>query len=54
MKDLETINRERAERANLAQYKDLIETVSRVEYKNFSNLGLIEISEVIALANYTV
>ena len=54
MKDLDTINRERAGRANLSQYKDLIETISKVEYKKFSNLGLIELSELIALANYTV
>lgn len=54
MKDLESINRERAGRANLSQYKELIETVSKVEYKKFSNLGLIELPEVINLANYTV
>ena len=54
MKDLKAINREREGRANLSQYKDLIETISKVEYKKFSNLGLIELSEVIALANYTV
>ncbi len=54
MKDLEAINREREGRANLSQYKDLIETISKVEYKKFSNLGLIELSEVINLANYTV
>ena len=54
MKDLDTINRERAGRANLSQYKDLIETISKVEYKKFSNLGLIELSEVISRANYTV
>lgn len=54
MKDLETINREREGRNNLSQYKDLIETVSKVEYKKFSNLGLIDLSEVINLANYTV
>ncbi len=54
MKDLETINKEREGRANLSQYKELIETVSKVEFKKFSNLGLIELSEVIALANYTV
>lgn len=54
MKDLDTINKERAGRANLSQYKDLIETISKVEYKKFSNLGLIELSEVISLANYTV
>ena len=54
MNDLDNINRERAGRANLSQYKDLIETISKVEFKKFSNLGLIELSEVIALANYTV
>ncbi len=54
MKDLKAINKEREGRANLSQYKDLIETVSKVEFKKFSNLGLIELSEVIALANYTV
>lgn len=54
MKDIEAINREREDRANLSQYKELIETISKVEYKKFSNLGLIELSEVIALSNYTV
>lgn len=54
MKDIESINRKREERANLAQYKELVETISKVEYKKFSNLGLIELSEVISLANYTV
>ena len=54
MKDINTINRERKSRDNLARYKDLIETISKVEYKKFSTLGLIELSEVISLANYTV
>ena len=54
MKDLETINKEREGRINLSRYKDLIETISKVEYKKFSNLGLIELSEIINLANYTV
>ena len=54
MKDIEAINREREDRANLSQYKELIETIAKVEYKKFSNLGLIELSEVIALSNYTV
>ena len=54
MKDIESINRNREERANLAQYKELVETISKVEYKKFSNLGLIELSEVISLSNYTV
>lgn len=54
MKDLKAITREREGRANLSQYKDLIETVSKVEFKKFATLGLIELSEVISLANYTV
>lgn len=54
MRDIKTINKEREGRINLSQYKDLIETISKVEYKKFSNLGLIELSEVINLANYTV
>ena len=54
MKDIETISKEREGRINLSQYKDLIETISKVEFKKFSNLGLIDLSEVINLANYTV
>ena len=53
MKDFNTINKEREGRINLSQYKDLIETVSKIEYKRFSNLGLIDLSEVISLATYT-
>jgi RNA polymerase sigma factor (sigma-70 family) len=54
MRDINAINKEREGRANLSQYKELIETVSKVEFKKFSTLGLIEYSEVVALANYTV
>ncbi|MBQ4115094.1 hypothetical protein IJD34_06785, partial [bacterium] len=54
MKDIETINKERDNRNNLSQYKDLIETVSRIEYKKFADLGLVELPELINLANYTV
>ena len=53
MKDINAINKEREGRINLSQYKDLIETISKVEYKKFSNLGLIDLSEVINLATYT-
>lgn len=53
MKDLSAINKEREGRNNLSQYKELIETISKVEYKKFSNLGLIDLSEVINLATYT-
>ena len=54
MKDIETIHKEREGRANLSQYKELIETISKVEYKKFSSLGLIDLTEVLSLANYTV
>lgn len=54
MKDLENIMREKEGRANLSQYKDLIETVCKVEYKKLASLGLIELSEIVALANYTI
>lgn len=54
MKNTDEINKERELRANLAQYKDLIETISKVEFKNLSKLGLIELPEVINLATYTV
>lgn len=54
MKDINTINKERVERNNLSRHKELIETISKVEFKKFSNLGLIDFSEVISLATYTV
>ena len=54
MKDLNAINKEREGRINLSRYTDLIETVSRVEYNKFAHLGLIDLPEVINLANYTV
>lgn len=54
MKDLDTINKEREGRINLSRYKDLIETVSRIEYKKIVDLGVIELPEIINLANYTV
>lgn len=53
MKDFDTINKERDERINLSQYKDLIEIVSKTEFKKISNLGLIDLSEIINLATYT-
>lgn len=54
MKDLENIMREKEGRANLSQHKNLIETVCKIEYKKLAPLGLIELSEIVALANYTV
>ncbi len=54
MKDLEALKKERASKENLSQYKELIESVSKIEFAKISTLGLIEYSEVVALANYTV
>ena len=54
MKDLENLSKEREGRINLSQYRELIDTVSKVEFKKFSHLGLIELSEVINLSNYTI
>ncbi len=54
MKDLSSINKEREIRNSLSRYKDLIETISKIEFNKFSHLGLIDLSEVISLANYTV
>ncbi len=39
---------------DISQYKELIETISKVEFKKFSSLGLIEYSEVVNVGNYTV
>lgn len=39
---------------DISQYKELIETISKVEFKKFSSLGLIEFSEVVNVGNYTV
>lgn len=54
MKELDVINKEREYKATLSQYKDLIETISKVEYKKFSSLGLIELSEIVNISTYTV
>ena len=54
MKDLEAISKERDLRNILSQYRDLIETISKVEFKKFSKSGLIDLTEVVNLATYTV
>lgn len=54
MKNHDAINREREGRENLSRYRDLIDATSKIEFSKFSSLGLIEYSEVVALANYTV
>lgn len=54
MKDIKTINKEREGRINLSQYKNLIDTIVKVEFQKISKLGLIELSDLLNLANYTV
>ena len=54
MKDIKTINKERECRNNLSQYKNLIETIAKVEFQKVSKLGLIELSDMLNIANYTV
>ena len=39
---------------DLSQYKELIDTICKIEYKKVSALGLLEFSEVINIGNYTV
>ena len=39
---------------NLRDYKDLIETIAKVEYQKFSNSHLIEIPELINIGNHTL
>ncbi len=39
---------------DISQYRELIETISKIEYKKFSSIGLIEFNEIINVGNYTV
>lgn len=50
MKDIAGANK----KIDLSQYKELIETICKMELKKFSSLGLLEFSEVINVGNYTV
>ena len=42
------------QKINLRDYKDLIETIAKVEYQKFSNSHLIEIPELINIGNHTL
>ena len=42
------------QKVNLRDYKDLIETIAKVEYQKFSNSHLIEIPELINIGNHTL
>ena len=43
-----------APKVNLREYKDLIETIAKVEYQKFSNSHLIELPELINIGNHTL
>ena len=40
--------------ANHKDYKDLIETIAKVEFQKFSLLGIIELSELVNIGNHTL
>lgn len=42
------------QKVNLRDYKDLIETIAKVEYQKFSNSHLIEIPELVNIGNHTL
>ena len=42
------------QKIKLRDYKDLIETIAKVEYQKFSNSHLIEIPELINIGNHTL
>lgn len=42
------------QKINLREYKDLIETIAKVEYQKFSTSHLIELPELINIGNHTL
>lgn len=42
------------QKVNLREYKDLIETIAKVEYQKFSSSHLIELPELINIGNHTL
>ena len=42
------------QKVNLRKYKDLIETIAKVEYQKFSTSHLIELPELINIGNHTL
>ena len=48
-----TSNKKLQSKVNLRDYKDLIETIAKVEYQKFSTSHLIELPELINLGNHT-
>lgn len=42
------------QKINLRDYKDLVETIAKVEYQKFSNSHLIDLPELINIGNHTL
>ena len=49
-----TANQNVRQNVNLRDYKDLIETIAKVEYQKFSTSHLIELPELINIGNHTL
>ena len=49
-----TSNQKLQSKVNLRDYKDLIETIAKVEYQKFSTSHLIELPELINIGNHTL
>ena len=47
-------NRKNLQKVNLREFKDLIETIAKVEYVKFSNSHLIDLPELINIGNHTL
>lgn len=47
-------NQKTKQKVNLRDYKDLIETIAKVEYQKFSTSHLIELPELINIGNHTL
>ena len=47
-------NQKMKQKVNLRDYKDLIETIAKVEYQKFSTSHLIELPELINIGNHTL
>lgn len=49
-----TSNQKLQSKVNLRDYKDLIETIAKVEYQKFSTSHLIELPELVNIGNHTL
>lgn len=43
-----------AQKVNLREYKDLVETIAKVEYQKFSTSHLIDLPELVNIGNHTL